>query len=80
MVHEKHAFEIVHRADEVNQRVRSRKISGPSARQPFSKFVQMTNQLSTRQKVMEVLSANLNFLTMADCDMLLDLFGLLIAI
>ncbi|KUF91270.1 hypothetical protein AM587_10017423 [Phytophthora nicotianae] len=54
-VHEKHAFQITEKADQLNER--------------------MSDELLTRKHAMDTLKINFPFLSVDECDMLLDLFG-----
>ncbi|ETI51770.1 hypothetical protein F443_04947 [Phytophthora nicotianae P1569] len=54
-VHEKHAFQITEKADQLNER--------------------MSDELLTRKHAMATLKINFPFLSVDECDMLLDLFG-----
>ncbi|KAE8988529.1 hypothetical protein PR002_g21740 [Phytophthora rubi] len=54
-VHEKHAYSISEKADQLSKR--------------------MNDELLTRKHAMETLQVNFPFLSVDECDMLLDLFG-----
>lgn len=75
-VHKKLHFQITNRAQMVNQQVRRcHAIYVGTLVSLFAMRLQMDNQLISRAHALKTLRINFRFLSVDECDMLLDLFG-----
>ncbi|DBA00503.1 TPA: LOW QUALITY PROTEIN: hypothetical protein N0F65_002746, partial [Lagenidium giganteum] len=79
LIHDKHSFELAERAQQLNQQAGKYDFVRSVANSSLV-CEQMAKQLQSREHAMEILALNFPFLSVAECDMLLDLFGSIAAI